>query len=144
VSFYIAGDGADKNDFMLLNNELNAKIKFVGIISKTQKFLSSSHILVNPTNSKKEGFPTIIIEAGLQRNLIISSKFRGSQSILKDNINSILFEPGDIKSLMEVLLNSIDNYGNYNDCINEFYSTCKSYYNLEDMVKKIEELYQKD
>ena len=56
--------------------------------------------------SFSEGFPTILIEAGIANNLIISSKFEGYDLILNED-NSLLFENMD--ELETKLKKSIEN-----------------------------------
>jgi glycosyltransferase involved in cell wall biosynthesis len=142
VTFYIAGEGIDMEDFIELDKKFKTNIKFVGAIDEMQKLLCSTHILVNPTISTMEGFPTILVEAGLQKNLIISSNFRGSNNTLINNRNSLLFNVGDINSLSENLLDSIQNFSKYKVLIDNFYSTCSRLYSKEVMVTKIEKIYE--
>lgn len=141
VDFIIAGDGEDKRDYLKLNTELNTKIKFIGIVENTQELLNKSHILVNPTCSK-EGFPTILVEAGLQKNLIVSSNFFGHDFILKDKENCLIFNQGDIISLKEKLIIAINEYSSNEEIIDKFYSQCKKLYSVEGMIKKIKRIYE--
>jgi len=141
VDFIIAGDGENKRDYLKLNTELNTKIIFIGIVENTQKLLNKSHILVNPTCSK-EGFPTILVEAGLQKNLIVSSNFFGHDFILKDKENCLIFNQGDIISLKEKLIIAINEYSSNEEIIDKFYSQCKKLYSVEGMIKKIKGIYE--
>jgi glycosyltransferase involved in cell wall biosynthesis len=139
--FYVAGEGKDKNYFEEINAKYSSGVIFLNKISNIQKLLCKTNILINPTIST-EGFPTILVEAGLQRNLVISSNFLGYDSILKDNINSLIFKLGDEKALMEKLREAILSYNEYQSIIDNFYLLCKKNFSVEEMVKKTMFVYE--
>ena len=68
------------------HNISNVIVKGVFTRDKIKSFLSTNSILL--LGSNYEGFPTVVLEAGVHRNVIISTKYDGfSEEILKNNIN---------------------------------------------------------
>lgn len=133
AEFLLAGNGKDEQNLKELNKHTNAEIKFLGIVSDFQKYLLDTDIFVMPTLSMEEGFPTILIEAALSRNLIITSKFRGFNFVL-NNENSFLFEVGNADELTFLLKKTITNLQNYSNKIDALYNVVNERFSLEKMV----------
>jgi glycosyltransferase involved in cell wall biosynthesis len=133
AEFLLAGNGEDEHSLKELNKNTNAGVKFLGIVSDFQKFLLDTHIFVMPTLSMEEGFPTILIEAALSKNLIISSKFRGFNFVL-NNENSLLFEVGNTDELTFLLKKTITNFQNYSNKIDSLFKEVNERFSIEKMV----------
>ena len=141
ATFIIAGEGIFKEELLKLSIELETNIEFVGVIENMQEYLHSSNILVNPTK-EIEGFPTILTEAGFQKNLVISSNFKGFNSILKDGNNCLIYDMNDENSLRDKLFEAIENFHLYGDIVNNFHSDCTRYFSVDNMINNIIEVYE--
>lgn len=143
AEFLIAGEGECEKSLIDLNEKSNADIKFLGSIRDMYSLLRETHILIYPSRSDSEGFPAIITEAGAYGNLVISSRFYGSESILTDNENSLLFNIEDVNSLSELISNSIIRYAEYQNIALAFHKHVKELFDLQTMIKKHLDLYKK-
>src|SRR4030095_11535572 len=142
AEFYIAGEGDEESKLEKLNNDSEAGIKFLGSQKDMYSILRESHILVYPSRSKSEGFPAIITEAGATNNLIVSSGFDGSESVITDGQDGIIFSLDNVNDLAEKLDNAINNFAGYKRTALEFYEKVKDWFDLGTMIRKHVELYE--
>jgi glycosyltransferase involved in cell wall biosynthesis len=142
VNFYIAGIGDSEQELKKLNKTKNAGITFLGNVKDMYEMLQKTHIFVYPSRSAQEGFPAVITEAGATGNLVISSDFNGSESIINDKDDGFIFKQGDISSLENILQNAIENYNEYAPMAKKFYNKIKKLYDLDTMIEKHLELYR--
>ncbi len=141
VEFYLAGSGEGEANLKKLNYELNAGIEFLGEIEDFQIFLKYTDIFVMPTHLP-EGFPTVIIEAGLSKNLLIASNFRGAQSVLS-NQEALIFSIGDVETLTKLLSDAINNYDKYINKIEKLEKLMTEKFSIEEMTAKTYNFYQR-
>lgn len=134
AEFLIAGKGDYESELKKLAEELNVRINFIGEVKDLTSILMSTHIFV--TASHSEGFPMTIIEAALNKNLILSSNFLGHDSFLKDKINSIIFNINDSDDLASKLKFAIENYQNLKDIIERSYNDSREEFNIDKMTNK--------
>ena len=94
---------------MLLKN--NSCISYCGSVNPSEviKTLSNYDYLVFPTKFISEGIPGVIIESLIAGTPVISSNYPQVSSLLKNGVNSIIFEMGDKDKLKEALLLSKSN-----------------------------------
>lgn len=142
AEFFLAGSGEDENKLSDLNNQLGANVKFLGVISDFQNQLFHTDIFVMPTLANSEGFPTVLIEAGIAKNLIITTNFRGHNSIINKD-NSLIYESGDILQLKIFLMDAISNYNHYSNMINNYYNHIAAVFNQKNMLINTYRLYSK-
>lgn len=142
AEFYIAGEGELENSLKELNSSTSAGIKFLGSVKDIYSFLKDTHILVHPSRSKSEGFPAIITEAGACNNLVISSDFTGSHSVIA-NDEGLFFKVDDPNELSKKLTEAILNYSQYENTSLKFYNKVKDWFDLDTMISKHIELYDK-
>jgi len=86
-------------------SELLAKIRFVGLTSQSEMYLSAANVLCLP--SYREGFGSVLIEAGAMSIPVIASNIYGIQDAVIDRETGILHAPKDVKAItasMELLL----------------------------------------
>ncbi len=105
----IAGKGDQEKELIKMNEGLNAGVEFLGNVKNTTKLFDDSSIFVIATRSSSEGFPISIIEAAFAKNLIISSKFLGLNSLFEDNIDGLTFKVDDYIDLANKIIYSIEN-----------------------------------
>ena len=97
----IGGDGPCENElFSLIDSEgLNQEIELLGVVSDKDSFYDRITIFALPSLS--ETFGLTILEAFKYCRPIVASNIGGPKEILTDNINALLFEPGNYKELAD-------------------------------------------
>ena len=101
---HIGGNGKTYKLFELIKDySLGEVIRYEGFVSGANKetLLSVCDALILP--SYAEGLPVSILEAMAYGKPILSTPVGGIPEIVKDNVNGILFQPGD----KDVMYNSI-------------------------------------
>lgn len=101
VIFLFAGDGDLRLQLeqRAADNNIN-NVRFLGIVQNIPDLLGASDIFLFPTSFWPEGLPMSLIEALASGCFIISTlAVEDLQYILKDNENSLVFEPGNVDSL---------------------------------------------
>jgi glycosyltransferase involved in cell wall biosynthesis len=142
AKFYLAGKGEEESPLLSLSKELGIKLIFLNEIPLISKFFLESNILVNPSRSKNEGFPLTIVEAALAKNLIISSNFLGHDSILKDGINSLIFNVDDPQELSKKISIAIENYEELLPIADVMYEIAIKEFDLDKMVSRTISFYK--
>ena len=106
LRFVIAGSGEEeerlKNE--VHNASLENVVSFAGWVTgdKKNQLLKSSQILVSP--SYNEGLPISILEAASYGMPIVSTDVGDISAVVKDGINGVLIQPGDISGLSDGIL----------------------------------------
>jgi glycosyltransferase involved in cell wall biosynthesis len=90
-----------------------------------------------------EGFPAIITEAGAANNLIISSDFHGIEYVLTGNEDGFIFKQDDVDALHDKMRSAINNYAEHKNKSMKFYTKVKDWFNIDTMINKHIELYEK-
>lgn len=134
AEFIIAGKGDYEHELKNYASSLNVNINFIGELEDLTSELMSTNILV--TASQFEGFPMTIIEAAINKNLIISSNFLGYDSILKDKNNCLVFNLNDSVDLANKLEYAIENFEDMNEIIENGYQVAIKEFNVDKMVNK--------
>ncbi|MBE2219063.1 MAG: glycosyltransferase family 4 protein [Ignavibacteria bacterium] len=136
VSFSLAGEGPLEDELKTINETLGAGVTFAGRVIDMYSLLRQSHIVVFPGVSGSEGFPAIITEAGATGCLLISSRFEGGENILIDGSNCLMYPPGDVDKLAEILGNSIKNYASLKSIAENLHTLVKKEFGLQTMTDK--------
>lgn len=139
-SFLIAGNGSDEAE--LREMAKGTPIEFLGKVQNFEQLLATTHIFVMPSRSKAEGFPTAIIQAAMTGNLIISSNFWGSESILKNNFNALIFDENNTQSLADLIIKAITDIKNYNELITGCFKEFKGKYDSRKPTAQLVSLYK--
>lgn len=140
AEFIIAGKGEYESELKYLAAKLNVNINFIGQLEELTTELMNTNIFVTATQS--EGFPMTIIEAALNKNLIISSNFIGYDSILKDKINCLVFNLNDSDDLVQKLEYAIENFEDIDQIIGNGYQDAIREFNIDRMVSKTISFYK--
>lgn len=141
--FYISGEGEYEEELRKLNNNLNSPVEFTGVKKDLEKDLSATGIFVLPTSSESEGFPMTLLEAGKAGCLIISSDFHGSENILEDNADSLIFRKNDHEDLKAKLEYAFSNPEKCREMANNFYKKIRNVFTSSIMSDKCYEFYKK-
>ena len=141
VEFMIAGEGELEYLLKKQNEDYKTDIKFLGRVEDMNNLFSSTHVFVFPSVSDSEGFPAVIVEAGANKNLIVSSNFIGANPVLENNVNSLIYNKHSSDNLAELLENIRYNYKKYIPIADQFHKKVKEEFNIETMIEKHLELY---
>ena len=104
VKLYIIGDGSYRIRYEEMSKSLSAskQIIFTGALSNPFGYMRGS--MANILSSRREGLPTVLIEAAAVDTLNISSDCKnGPNEILYEGKGGLLFEAGDAKALAECM-----------------------------------------
>lgn len=99
VTVRMAGSFKDNGD---LTSVVPENLLFDGHLERDvlAKFYESSRMLVLPSLCY-EGFPAVLIEAGIRGKPVICSRIGGLPEIVDDGVTGLLFEPGNAEDLAE-------------------------------------------
>ena len=86
---------------------LNDYIKFLGYIEDIEKIRANIDIELNC--SRSEGFGRVTIEAMLNEIPVIGSNNTATSELIKDGINGLLYESGNIHELAKKIIRLIEN-----------------------------------
>ena len=106
----IVGDGPYEEGLTTLAKELNVDsyIHFTGSVEYRelpQKYRDAD-IFILP--SLAEGMPLVVLEAMGTGLPIIASRVQGIDELVADDVNGVLFDPGDVDGLAECIIKLID------------------------------------
>lgn len=105
----ICGKGVLENKLQAYVKEKNLedKVRFLGFRKDISRILYASDVFVFP--SFQEGLPVAVMEAMGSGKPIIASNIRGTNDLVKDNINGYLLAPKDVDSYAERILYLMQN-----------------------------------
>ena len=97
----IIGDGEERQNLAALvyQNKLQNNVFFTGGVPEAARFLPAFDLFV--LSSRSEAMAYVIIEACAAGLPIISSRVGGIAEIIDDNVHSMLYESGDIPTLVD-------------------------------------------
>jgi glycosyltransferase involved in cell wall biosynthesis len=142
LKLLIIGEGEDREKLENYTKELNLedKVIFAGYREDVEELMAIMNIFV--LTSLREGLPRVLVQAAAVGIPLIAFNVDGVSEIIKDNQNGFLIRPGDVKQLTNRIIKYIDN----KDLVllhgqrgREF---IKDKWSIEDMVDKIDKIYQ--
>ncbi|MDZ7878451.1 MAG: glycosyltransferase [Saprospiraceae bacterium] len=86
----------------------NENIIEVGFSNKVAYFMSIADILIHP--SHREGFPNVLLQAGVMKCPIICSNISGNIDIIENETEGTVFDVKNVSSLVHAIHSSLDNY----------------------------------
>ena len=100
----IVGDGEQWSGLNTLARSLNLenRVFFAGFVENAREYLDAADVFVLP--SRKEGLPTVILEAGLARVPVVASRVGAIPEIIEDGVSGLLISPDDVEGLTTALL----------------------------------------
>ena len=141
--FIMAGEGKDEEYLKKYNSELNAGVNFIGRADNIYALLENSHALIYCSKSLSEGFPAIITEAGATGNIVITTRFRGSEPVLKDGVNCLMYNAEDSDHLKELIQKIAEDYHKYRQLSSNLFNYIKNNFSISEMITKHIDLYNK-
>lgn len=125
---FILGDGPTRTELeeMVKNYKLEKNIVFYGTEENPYKFMKKAKLFVH--SSKKEGFGMVLVEAMINKTMVISTDCPvGPSGILENGKNGVLVEVGDYKDMAEKIYEYLNDeekrkekIKNANERINDF------------------------
>ncbi|BBO72969.1 hypothetical protein DSCW_03860 [Desulfosarcina widdelii] len=102
--FLIVGDGWMRSNLEKRVTELNIGkfVRFAGSRNDVNRILAGSDIALNTSDS--EGLSNSVMEAMRAGLAVIASNVGGNKELVKNNVNGLLFTPGNKDDLKEKLL----------------------------------------
>lgn len=95
----IIGEGQERTSLEALIQELGLveHVFLLGFVPNAKTYLSAGDIFILP--SRKEGFPLVLLEAGLAHLPIIAARTGGIPELIEDGQTGILIRPANQKDL---------------------------------------------
>ena len=122
---------------------LSDQVIFTGKVLDVRPYLAGADLFVIPTKNegRKEGMPMAPVEAMASERLVIGSRIPGITDILS-GFEELLFEPGDVTTLMERILQVIKMSEQQRiDKANDLLKKARKQYNMRQFLSAHEELY---
>lgn len=109
IKAVIIGDGKERQRLELMSKELNIEknIIFLGYQDKVLDIIRQLDLIV--LSSRWEGLPLLPIEVFSQGKTLIASDIPGTNEVVFNNINGLLFKSEDAVDLSEKILLLVEN-----------------------------------
>ncbi|MBP1428918.1 glycosyltransferase family 4 protein, partial [Providencia rettgeri] len=112
VTLNVIGGGDAYEDALNLieKNKLKDRVIMYGQLpfSELTKIYNKTDLTVVPSNNFYEGFPRVIMESWAHGVPVIVSNVGGVSAFVKNNVNGLVFQPGDTDKLDELIKNIIN------------------------------------
>ncbi|MCX6152289.1 MAG: glycosyltransferase family 4 protein [Ignavibacteriales bacterium] len=142
AEFYIAGEGSEKTRLVKRIEEEEINVTYLGILEPLIRFLKETDIFVFTSYWDAEGFPMSILEAGMCKNLIISSNFRGLFPFFINDFHGFIFKKQNTLELSGKIEKAVNNFNSLQVLINNFYLDIKKNFSLSISVEKTLSIYK--
>lgn len=112
IHLSVGGDGeVDKFKQLVTQHGLEDMVEYVGWVDAGHKkeLLLNSHVYILPSYS--EGLPISVLEAMSYGLPILSTPVGGIPEVVRNEVNGLLVEPGNLDQLAAAMLDLIDNPG---------------------------------
>lgn len=142
LRFVIAGSGEEKEK--LKNEVLSASVEdvvsFAGWVTgdKKKQLIKNSQIFVSP--SYNEGLPISILEAASYGMPIVSTDVGDISSVVKDGVNGVLIQPGDIAGLSDGIM-TVATRDAFSRMSKESRDIIEKSFSIESFYRKLSKLY---
>lgn len=143
IEFFLVGDGPLKKDIVsyIEKNNLENKIYLLGFRKNIKSTISQSDILV--LSSIYEGLPLTPMEAFSVRKAVIGSNIDGTNEVIENKYNGLLFENKNYQDLALCIENVYKNRELLNQLNYNAYVAYKEKFGIEAFSKKYLEYYSK-
>jgi len=140
----VVGDGPKREDYAKLANsfDMSNKVVFVDRVSYSEMpaYYFHSDIVVLP--SFHEGFGRVIIEAMAMKRPVIGSYTGGIKSLINNNVNGLVFEVGNYKSLSRCINKLISNKSLVKKLTKNAFQDFNENYSFETSIKKFNDMHE--
>ena len=109
VKFLIVGDGPYKDDLVEFAKGLGIEDKtiFLGYRDDIKRVYKTIDLLVSL--SRTEGLSNVILEAQSCEVAVVATKVGGTEEIIKDKVNGLLFSPQDLDGIADGIITLLSN-----------------------------------
>lgn len=141
IHFLMIGDGDLMNQSVQFIEKNKLKnVSLLGFRQDVYDILSELDVFCLP--SLWEGLPISLLEAMIMKKAIIATKIPGNKELINDNENGLLIEVNNTDNLVKQI-NYLKNNEDFRNRIAEkAYEDAKLKYDVCDMVKKLEMVYE--
>jgi glycosyltransferase involved in cell wall biosynthesis len=139
---FIAGDGPLRDEIAKLITDKKLEVKMLGNVSEPQIFLSQIDISV--IVSEREVFPMAIIEGMAVGTLMLSINVGGIKDVVKDRFSGYLLNDYDSERFADVIEEIAVKRNENISIIKNARKLVESEFELNIMIRKIEDLYLGD
>lgn len=138
--FFIIGDGELRPELekMIHKKGLEKRVFLLGQIPDAYRFLPAFDVFVLP--SVKEGFPWVLIEAMAAKLPVIATSVGAVPEIIDDRKNGLLVKPKNPAGLADKIKEVLENDRLRNELGIQAHQTVLFEFELDKMVKQIEDL----
>ncbi len=142
IQFLIVGDGPFRDRLIKIAEDLKIKekITFAGKTADVLPFLQAMDIFVHP--SSKEGLGLSILEAMALGLPVVASDTGGIYIAVRENRTGLLVPPGDYQCLADGIMRFLRDPSLIMKMGEEARKVACEEFGLEDMVKRVEEVYK--
>lgn len=143
ISLDIYGElSFDSKELKMFNDSLDDSIRFLGPLSPENviETIQKYKYLCFPTKCEGEGTPGCIIESFIAGVPVISSSFTQANELLKENVNSIIYEFNNVDDLSQALKKTLSDELDYSELQKNALAAGKIFtyeYNRSDFLKYI-------
>jgi glycosyltransferase involved in cell wall biosynthesis len=141
VVLRIAGMGSYYYELKQLAGRLNVDAEFLGEIKGIDNLLSSTDIFI--FSSLQDSFGLTLLEAAKYDCFIITSDFKGLENIFRNDIDGFIYKKESPEDLRQKIISAVDLNSKRNIYSENFKKRALEKFNLDDMVKQTEEIYNK-
>lgn len=133
----IAGDGNLKSELINFckENDLVENVDFLGVVNDMNTFYDKVDALILP--SYTEGVPLVVLEACINKKLIILTNNSGIDDILEKNVDYISIDPRDYRKLGDIMVDICKNRMDYYEMISNSYGKIRRYINENSFDEKM-------
>ena len=138
----IAGDGEQREQMEALAKQLcpRGTVVFVGWISDTHSFYSA--LDVNMLTSTSEGFPYALPEGASRHCATIATRVGGVPSLIDHEVNGLLFEPKDVKTLTAYMIRLASDPALVRTYADRLYQKTRERFSVDATVARQKEIYE--
>ena len=143
IRLLMVGDGDEKEEGVRLVKELGLgdRISFQAFRQDVPDVLWAADIFVLP--SLWEGLPIGLLEAMAMRKAVIGTRVDGTREVLRDGVNGLTVEPGDVDALSEAIVRLAGDKALRESLRVRAAETVRDRFDAAVMTKEIENIYTK-
>ena len=141
VRYLIIGEGEQKNKLegLIKEFELEKNVFLLGTTADASKYLKAFDLFL--LNSRKEGLPYVILEAGLAGLPVVATQVGGISEIITSEQTGVLVPPEEAEATAEAIANLMANGLDREILGRNLETYIRHHFTLEQMVKQTIKLY---
>ena len=129
-------------NIFLENSKIKHKLTFINFVENINKFISGLDILIS--SSRNEAFGRIVIEAMLQKTILICSNRGAHPELIINEINGFLFNKSNPSELEDIHTNLINLNYNKEKILNNAYDYAYKQFCNHNGLLKLKDIYNRD